>query len=151
MLEGNIVGGSLIEQENYIQQIIEYIRSRAVSLKEIAECSEKDTEIQKVKAGIYYNNWDDEVKLFKIFQNELCFQEGILLRGTKIVIPENLRKVVLAAPHEGHPGIVSMKARLRSKVWWPRYDREAEKLVKSCTGCTLVSAPNLLHPLKRRE
>lgn len=49
-----------------------------------------------------------------------CFYEGILLRGTKIVIPIKLRERVLNAAHEGHPGIVSMKARTRTKVWWPK-------------------------------
>lgn len=44
-----------------------------------------------------------------------------------------------------------MKARLRTKVWWPKYDKDAESLVKSCKGCTLVSAPNPPNPLKRRE
>lgn len=71
---------------------MEYLRPRAVSLKEIAEHSEKDIEIQKVKQGIYHNNWDKEAKLFQIFRNELCFHEEILLRGTRIVIPKNLRK-----------------------------------------------------------
>lgn len=80
-----------------------------------------------------------------------CFYEGILLRGTKIVIPIKLRERVLNAAHEGHPGIVSMKARTRTKVWWPKCDKDAENKVKSCKGCTLVSGPNPPHPLKRQE
>ncbi|CAH2096664.1 unnamed protein product [Euphydryas editha] len=42
-----------------------------------------------------------------------------------------------------------MKARLRTKMWWPRYEKDAENLVKSCKGCTLVSVPYLPNPLKR--
>ncbi|XP_047991724.1 uncharacterized protein K02A2.6-like isoform X2 [Leguminivora glycinivorella] len=147
--DNNLSSGEPIE--HHIQQIVEYIRPRAISLNEVAYYSEKDPEIQKVKAGLYHNNWDEEVKIYKLFQTELCFYEEILLRGTRIVIPKDLRKIILTAAHEGHPGIVAMKARLRAKVWWPKYDREAEKLVKSCAGCTLVSAPNPPNPLKRRE
>ncbi|GBP83470.1 Retrovirus-related Pol polyprotein from transposon 297 [Eumeta japonica] len=55
------------------------------------------------------------------------------------------------AAHEGHPGIVSMKARLRTKVWWPRCDKSAENIVKACKGCTLVCAPCSPTPMKRRE
>ncbi|CAK1587295.1 unnamed protein product [Parnassius mnemosyne] len=44
-----------------------------------------------------------------------------------------------------------MKTRLRTKVWWPKIDRDAENRVKACKGCTLVSAPNPPHPTKRRE
>ncbi|XP_063366280.1 uncharacterized protein K02A2.6-like [Cydia amplana] len=147
--DNNLSSGEPIE--HHIQQIVEYIRPKAVLLKEVADHSEKDPEIQKVKAGLYHNNWDEEVKIYKLFQTELCFYEEVLLRGTRIVIPKDLRKKILEAAHEGHPGIVAMKARLRAKVWWPRYDKEAEKLVKSCAGCTLVSAPNPPNPLKRRE
>lgn len=43
-----------------------------------------------------------------------------------------------------------MKGRLRTKVWWPRIDKDAERSVKDCRGCTLVSAPNPPHPMRRR-
>ena len=136
--------------DNYIHQVVEGSRPIAVSLEQIMEASKQDKEILKVREGLYNNIWDEEVKNFKIFQNELCFYDGVLLRGTRIVIPRKLRSQVLTAAHEGHPGIVLMKARLRTKVWWPRYDKETENLVKSCKGCTLVSAPNPPNPLKRR-
>ena len=48
---------------------------------------------------------------------------------------------MLVLAHEGHPGMVSMKQRLRSKVWWPGIDRQAEKFCKTCYGCQLVSHP----------
>ncbi|XP_049886595.1 uncharacterized protein K02A2.6-like [Pectinophora gossypiella] len=137
--------------EDFIYQIVEVTRPVAVSMTEIKKYSSEDKKITKVKEGLYSNNWDESVKLYKIFQNELCFYEGILLRGTRIVIPEKLRHRVLSAAHEGHPGIVSMKARLRTKVWWPKCDKQAETFVKSCHGCTLVSAPNPPNPLKRRD
>ncbi|GBP88986.1 Uncharacterized protein K02A2.6 [Eumeta japonica] len=44
-----------------------------------------------------------------------------------------------------------MKARLRTKVWWPRCDKSAENIVKACKGCTLVSTPCSPNPMKRRE
>lgn len=62
-----------------------------------------------------------------------------------------MRKNVLDAAHEGHPGIVAMKGRLRSKVWWPQIDKDAENIVKSCKSCTLVGSPNPPAPMKRRE
>ncbi|CAK1595001.1 unnamed protein product [Parnassius mnemosyne] len=117
----------------------------------IVAYSEKYQEICKVKKGVCQNDWDDSIKSYKFFENDLCFHDGILLRGNKIVIPQQLRKSVLDAAHEGHPGIVAMKERLRSKVWWPRIDKDVEQLVKACKGCTLVGLPNPPAPMKRRE
>ncbi|KAL7297757.1 hypothetical protein TKK_0008792 [Trichogramma kaykai] len=123
----------------------------ALSLADIKQASKTDKEINLVREGLYNNHWIQDVNSYRIFESELCFEDKILLRGHKIVIPEALRSRVLEAAHEGHPGIVSMKARLRTKVWGPKIDREAENFVKCCKGCTLVSAPNLPHPMKRRS
>lgn len=86
-----------------------------------------------------------------MFENELCFAGEILLRGTRIVVPENLRERVLQLAHEGHPGMAVMKRRLRTKVWWPKIDEQVEKYVKKCDGCMLVSAPSAPEPIKRSE
>ncbi|CAK1585831.1 unnamed protein product [Parnassius mnemosyne] len=44
-----------------------------------------------------------------------------------------------------------MKRRWRSKVWWPRIDKDLEQLVKACKCCTLVGLPNPTAPMKKRE
>ncbi|XP_053601232.1 uncharacterized protein K02A2.6-like isoform X1 [Plodia interpunctella] len=138
------------DSENYINQIIDYSRPVAIPLNKIKESSATDDEILKVRNGISSNIWHESIGNYKIIQSELCFNDEILLRGTRIVIPNNLRQKVLEAAHEGHPGIVAMKARLRTKVWWPRIDKDVECVVKSCRGCTLVSNPTPPHPMKRR-
>ena len=46
---------------------------------------------------------------------------------------------MLDLAHEGHQGIVKTKERLRSKVWWPGIDKEAEKNCSKCFGCQMVS------------
>lgn len=115
------------------------------------QACEKDSELELVKNGVNHSSWDQSVSNYKIFEHELCFQENLLLRGNKIVIPSSIRSKVLAAAHEGHPGIVSMKIRLRSKVWWPKIDKDAEHYVRACKGCTLVSTPNPPNPMRRRE
>ncbi|XP_046578825.1 uncharacterized protein K02A2.6-like [Haliotis rubra] len=46
-------------------------------------------------------------------------------------------------------GVVKMKQRLRTKVWWPGIDAQAEAHCKSCHGCQVVSSPNPPPPLFR--
>lgn len=138
-------------EDDYVHQIVENARPCAIPMKDIIDHSETDAEICCVKKGIYDKEWNDLAKGYKIFENELCFYGNVLLRGNRLVIPCALRKKVLDTAHEGHPGIVALKGRLRSKVWWPRIDKDAEGLVKSCKGCTLVGLPNLPVPMKRRD
>lgn len=139
------------EDEYHINKIVEYIRPVAVSMEDIIIKSQNDNDIQLVKIGLFENKWDPKISNYKLFEHELWMHDEILLRGNKIVIPTELRKQVLASAHEGHPGIVAMKSRLRTKVWWPKIDKDAEIMVKSCKSCTLVSGPSPPVPMKRRE
>ena len=50
-------------------------------------------------------------------KNELCLLGKIVMRRTRIVIPQNLKSEELLLAHEGHQGIVKTKSRLRIKVW----------------------------------
>ena len=36
--------------------------------------------------------------------------------------------------HDGHLGVVKMKALARSYVWWPNISAQLEGLVKACSG-----------------
>jgi len=42
-------------------------------------------------------------------RQELCNNSNLLLQGTRIIIPKQLRKRVLELVHEGHQGIVKQK------------------------------------------
>ena len=80
--------------------------------------------------------------------SELCSIGQLILRGTRIVIPKKLRPRVLSLAHEGHLGIVGTKQKLRSKVWWPGMEKDAEKHCKTCYGCQLVSRPSPPEPIR---
>ena len=41
------------------------------------------------------------------------------------------------------------KCRLRSKVWWPKVEADAELLRKSCHGCQAVSEYSPPEPMAR--
>ena len=51
--------------------------------------------------------------------------------------------------HEGHIGIVKMKALARSYIWWPNMDADIEKIAARCEECRMtanVTQPSLCHP-----
>ena len=73
----------------------------------------------------------------------------LVIRGTRLVIPKILQKKVLNLANEGHQGIVKTKQRLRSKVWWPNIDKEAEKLCRTSHGCQVVQLHSRPEPMVR--
>lgn len=89
--------------------------------------------------------WPNELAKFHPFQDEMYMVGGILMKGTKMVLPKGLREQALETAHTGHPGMTNMKNLLRLGVWWPGMDREIEKFVESCPDCQLVTKTS--HPL----
>ncbi|XP_015278794.1 PREDICTED: uncharacterized protein K02A2.6-like, partial [Gekko japonicus] len=58
-----------------------------------------------------------------------------LLWGNRVIVPQRWREKVLKSLHEGHPGMVHMKALARGYVWWPGMDADIEEWVRGCTPC----------------
>ena len=111
----------------------------ALKTKETERVSAKDPELQAVRRCLVEERWNGAPKQYLPMHNELTFIGHVILRGTRIVLPQALRKRVVSLAHEGHQGVVKTKERLRTKVWWPEMDRDVEKLCAECYGCQLVA------------
>ena len=55
--------------------------------------------------------------------------------GHRVVIPANLQPQVLTEIHDGHMGVVRMKALARMHVWWPCIDKHIEGHAYRCIPC----------------
>ena len=100
-------------------------KKKALRIEVIEEVSFQDKELEVVSEAL--KTGSKAPKAYELVSHELVCIEQVALRGTRIVVPRNLRRRVLGLAHEGHQGIVKTKGRLRSKVWWPGIDKEAEK------------------------
>lgn len=83
--------------------------------------------------------------------SELSVAKGLLLRGSQLVIPPNLRKDILNKIHTGHQGITKCQRRAAQSVWWPGIIKDLKKLVSQCPICCRQklqhSEPLLTSPL----
>ena len=140
------------ELHDYVMNIARLATPASLTTREIERASNTDSELINLRQCISTANWSKlSCRQYLPIRNELTSIGCIILRDTRIVIPTTLRERVLALAHEGHTGIVVMKRRLRSKVWWPNLDRDAERFCKMCFGCQLVSNPFKPEPMKRTE
>uniref|UniRef100_A0A1B0DGR2 RNA-directed DNA polymerase n=1 Tax=Phlebotomus papatasi TaxID=29031 RepID=A0A1B0DGR2_PHLPP len=127
------------------------VESAAVDVSEIEKASKEDSEMQAIRQALHTGVWSNILlKAYHPFKLELASAGDIVMRGSKLVVPEGLRSRMLQLTHEGHPGETLMKQRLRERVWWPGTDSDSVKVVRSCEGCILVSAPNKPEPMQRR-
>ncbi|XP_015278716.1 PREDICTED: uncharacterized protein LOC107120515 [Gekko japonicus] len=118
---------------------IDELSQAPITSKDIAAASAKDIVISRVLNWVW-RGWpvgsvEPEFACYKMRQNELSVSKGCLLWGSRVVVPHKLREKVLKSLHEGHPGMVHMKALARGYVWWPRLDADIEEWVRVCEPC----------------
>ena len=111
--------------EEYVRFVALHATPRALSTHEIEEASAIDEELMEVKKSIESGCFD-KCKQYTLVAGELCIIGQLVLRGTRIVMPNKLCSRALALAHEGHLGIVGTKQNLQTKVWWPGTDKAAE-------------------------
>ena len=61
--------------------------------------------------------------------------DGLVLKGDRIVIPQVLRKEVLKAIHTGHQGETKCLLLARESVFWPGITNDIKKMVQECPVC----------------
>ena len=69
------------------------------------------------------------------YRDELSILDGLILKGTHIVIPNQCRDELLDQLHEGHFRIDHTKLRAHDSVYWPGINKDIENLIKTCDVC----------------
>ncbi|CAB3995988.1 Hypothetical predicted protein [Paramuricea clavata] len=68
-------------------------------------------------------------------QDTLSHQNGIILKGERIVIPASLRDTTKKRLHSAHLGYDSMMRRARDTIFWPGMAKEVRQLAENCKAC----------------
>ena len=92
--------------EEYIRFVMQNAAPQAIPIKGIERKSDADDELDEVRPWIATGDWNDGPSQCKAVRNELTVLGKLVVRSTRIVIPESLRKCTIGLAHEGHQGIV---------------------------------------------
>ena len=68
-------------------------------------------------------------------RDEYTVQDGIVLRGDRVVIPKRMRAQLKDRIHAGHMGINACLRRARELIYWPGMSSEIRVLCESCGTC----------------
>ena len=132
-------GKEHVYTEEYAFSVVAAAVPSALNPRQVEEASEQDPTLRIVRESIMSNDWTRLTgTVYSTIRGELWICGKLVLRGERIVMPQSLWRRSLQLAHEGHQGMVRMKARLRAKVWWPQMDKQTEALVCACHPCQLV-------------
>ncbi len=113
----------------YVDSVVANLPATEKRLRKIQRHQDDDPTLQHLKK-FCVEGWPDKFSINKVFQPYLPFsgvltiQDGLLLYGSRIVIPASLRADILSKLHEGHLGITKCRERAKHSVWWPGLSRE---------------------------
>ena len=71
-------------------------------------------------------------------KHELCVIDGIVCRGSHVVVPLALQKHVVELSHRGHQGMSKAKSLLRTFCCFPGMNKAVENKVRECLPCQAV-------------
>ncbi len=68
-------------------------------------------------------------------RGEISVEQGLLLRGVRLIIPKVMQAEMLDRVHDGHQGITKCRERAKQSIWWIGLSTALENIVKSCQKC----------------
>lgn len=111
-------------------------------LQRIKDAAAKDDQYQKViqalKEGISLKQVHPQhpARLYKAVWDDMSISDDlILVDGSRIVVPTDLRSQILKDLHYSHVGINRMKMAARRHFYWPFLTRDITKLIENCSDC----------------
>ena len=146
--QSNIVADTLsrlpVDDELHTQTPVEFIKlledfESLIDFDTVQKVTKADPILRRLMAFVRFgwpHNCSDCIEYAHV-KNDLSVYENVILFRNRILIPQELRLVVLNLLHSSHGGIVAMKAEARQSVWWPNLNNDIEDMIKSCDVCTL--------------
>lgn len=134
-----------LEQPDELVVATAELRSDATPA-EVYEACRRTTEFDEIKKWTV-QGWPHPARVpknYRVYEQmkeELYLDDqGCLRRGELgvLIIPEGVRKAVLAKAHVGHPGIIRMKNQLRLWAWWPGANDDVRECLRACTRCAIA-------------
>ena len=97
----------------------------------------KDPILYAVKNCILHGWKNGQCPAYASFKDELCVINGIIFKGSRIVVPVSMRNEMLCRIHEGHLGQDKQKSMARSVLYWPNMNVHIEEMSNKCAVCQM--------------
>lgn len=124
----------VLEEKSFVLSIIQALPCSDMKLQQIKEAQEKDMECKEIANCLKKQQWQPNSCFWK-YRDEFNVQNGLLLKGSRMFIPQEMRKEMLMKLHQGHLGIVKCRSRAKESVWWPGISEQIKSVVANCPTC----------------
>lgn len=127
--------------ETYLEEILLSIPIGTNRMDQIRQETAKDTRLcRAIEYTLhgwpkYIHEVPEDLLGYYHSRAHLSVAKGLLLHGTRVVVPPSLRDEILDIIHHGHLGAEKCKERAKTAVWWPQMPGEIQQKVAACEYC----------------
>ena len=80
-----------------------------------------------------------KIQPYWTFCEELTIEDRLVLKGTRIIIPNKKREEILKLIHGGHLGLNKCRMRAKETMYWLGMNEQLEQLILNCQLCLKYS------------
>ena len=109
-----------------------------IQVETIQQATKEDPNVQLLMHQLM-EGWQEHVKQvpkdlkpFWQLRDDLCIEHGCVLFQGRLYIPQTLRSHCLKTLHQGHPGIIKMRLRAQTSVYWIGIGTQMKTCVALC-------------------
>jgi transposase InsO family protein len=132
-------------------------RMRDTTIEELKKATREDVVMTNLY-NVINDGWPehtskvpDTLKTYWKYRDELTTHQGLILKGSRVVVPLELRKEMLKRLHRSHQGIENTTKLARDTVFWPNMNTQIKETVQSCEICTKYSRSQQNPPMLTHE
>ena len=121
---------------------------------ELVNASQHDAILSQLVQVIAQGNWPvkfqscpEWLKPFYPFRDELFVDNHVVMRGTKIIVPESLRNQYMQQLHKNHMSADSTTKLARDYFYWPKISEDIHNFVDKCYPCNSENHKNQKEPM----
>lgn len=120
----------------YVDSIVKYLPATEDRLEDFKTLQQQD-EITKQIITYCSEGWAEKSQLpgpLKVYwpeRSDLTVQQGLLMKGNRLVFPFTMRIDVLKWLHDAHQVITKCRERAKASVCWPGLSHQPEEVVKN--------------------
>ena len=124
-----------------VHQITHTAPASPERLQELHEATDKDPSL-RLRAKTVRKGWPKTIKdcphsiqSYWYFRDQITYEDGIIYKGTRLIIPKSERALTLKVLHMGHYAIDKMSLRARETVYWPGISEDIRSTYHHCHIC----------------
>ena len=129
------------DKEIHLEQSIYAVQFTHDKLQQLKLEPESDPEVTAIR-NIIIDGWPDSAKQlpknlreFWSCKDELSVEDGLVLKGERVLIPTTMRSYILQNIHAEHQEMEKCKLRAKTCVYWKGINADIERTVKTCSVC----------------